>query len=298
MKNVRLALVGLFFVGSIANANPTIRGSDGTVEVVQPALLALQSKATLLGFAKNEYELGMAYYDGKLVPRNAAKAAEWLIKASKKNYAPAMFVLGKMLIKGDGVEKNIHLGAELLTAAANKNNKDALEYINSLNQQLDAKKNAQHVVFVPITNPEPIFPSEAYKTTMDTQVGYVFSFDIEDPSSPDEEHSATLEDNGLYLSERISIDKKILPKDFPLTLPTVVEKSLLKKLKLDTTDVVSKLKKSNKNKYTSCIVRGQMMAQFELHYEGGDFFRFPHEQVWTKIYSARPLGVPKIECEK
>ena len=56
----------------------------------------------------------MAYYEGKLIPRDPQKASEWLLKAAKKNYAPAMFTLGKMLKVGDGVEKNTALGHQLI----------------------------------------------------------------------------------------------------------------------------------------------------------------------------------------
>ncbi len=42
-----------------AQAAIHVKSANGTVEKIQAPLLNLQAKATLLGFAKNEYELGM-----------------------------------------------------------------------------------------------------------------------------------------------------------------------------------------------------------------------------------------------
>lgn len=98
-----LSLTGLIF--SRSHAAIVVKYASGSVEQLQSALLSLQVKGRLLGFAKNEYDLGMAYYEGNLVKRNPQKAAEWLLKAAQKNHAPAMFMLGRMLLVGDGIQK-------------------------------------------------------------------------------------------------------------------------------------------------------------------------------------------------
>ncbi len=61
-------------------------------EPIIPAIAGLQTKAIVIGFAKNQYELGMAYYEGKSHSKNTAKAVEWLHRAKWKNYAPAKVV--------------------------------------------------------------------------------------------------------------------------------------------------------------------------------------------------------------
>lgn len=139
----------LLFLGITLNttsqAGVVIKGNDGSTEKIQGALLGLQTKATLLGFAKNEYDLGMAYYEGKIVERDPQKAAEWLLKASKKNYAPAMFVYGGMLLTGDGTQRNIQLGSQLINAAAAKGDKQALALIEESKKQKLPEKSTNQI---------------------------------------------------------------------------------------------------------------------------------------------------------
>ncbi len=138
----KLALVIMcgLSLSTVSQAGIVVKGSDGSVEKIQSALLGLQTKATLLGFAKNEYDLGMAYYEGEIVQRDPQKAAEWLLKASKKNYAPAMFVFGGMLLTGDGVQENIQLGSQLIHAAAAKGDKQALALIEETKKEKSPEK--------------------------------------------------------------------------------------------------------------------------------------------------------------
>ena len=132
MKLQYLAFVlGVVMFSNTVQAGITLKTADGTSEQVQVALVGLQTKATVLGFAKNQYDLGMAYYEGKLVERDPKKAAEWLSKAAAKGYAPAMFVLGGMLLGGDGVNQNIPLGSQLINSAAAKGDKSALAFIDA-----------------------------------------------------------------------------------------------------------------------------------------------------------------------
>lgn len=134
IQNIVFPMLFGLTLSSISQAEITMKSSDGSVEHLQKELLALQTKAGLLGFAKNQYDLGMAYYEGKLVPKNPSKAVEWLSKAANKNYAPAMFILGKILLSGDGVQQNTVLANQFLQAAASKGNSDALALIKEQNQ--------------------------------------------------------------------------------------------------------------------------------------------------------------------
>ena len=134
-----LSLTGLIF--STSHAAIVVKDAKGNVEHLQSVLLGLQAKATLLGFAKNEYDLGMAYYEGKLVPRDPQKASEWLLKAAKKNYAPAMFTLGKMLKVGDGVEKNTALGHQLIQSSANNGYEPALALLKTTQKSAPTQVN-------------------------------------------------------------------------------------------------------------------------------------------------------------
>ena len=147
MKIQKLVLATILGVTCSMSAQAAIQVKSGnsTVEKIQAPLLNLQAKATLLGFAKNEYELGMAYYEGKIVQRDPQKAAEWLLKSANKNYAPAKFVVGKMALIGDGIQQNIQAGSQLIQAAANKGDKQALAFINE-SKQLKAVDQKNHSV--------------------------------------------------------------------------------------------------------------------------------------------------------
>lgn len=118
-------------------------------EPIIPAIAGLQSKAILLGFAKNQYDLGMAYYEGKVIPKNTTKAVEWLNRASQKNYAPAKVALAQILLTGDGVNQNISLALSLLQQAARKGDAQALQLlsqIKSIETNSNSKNNIDQIL--------------------------------------------------------------------------------------------------------------------------------------------------------
>ena len=54
------------------------------------------------------FNLGMAYLNGDGVPKNPAKAIQWLKVAESQNFAEAQYTIGILLLEGDdGVEKYI-----------------------------------------------------------------------------------------------------------------------------------------------------------------------------------------------
>ena len=154
--------------------------------------------------------------------------------------------------------------------------------------------NAQNLV--QIKNSKIEFPAEAYKTVKDTQIGYSISFYNYFESSDDQEYDSPNK-NGLYTNGMIDLGQH-RPSDFPETYPTIDDVKLMKQLKLSDSEVVAKFKKVGKKQKYYCELTGKMNAQFEIHYEGGDLFRFPSSQVWAKIYSATPVGQPTVKCEK
>lgn len=151
--------------------------------------------------------------------------------------------------------------------------------------------------FVAMKSKDIQFPAEAYKTTKPTQVGYKFFFYNYFESSDDQEE-ATPDKNGLYTYANIDLGKKLPSGDFPKTFPSVDEEALKKMLKINTNEVVAKFKAVGKKQQYFCEMTGQMNAQFEVHYEGGNFFRFPSSQVWGKVYSATPIGKSELTCQK
>lgn len=155
-----------------------------------------------------------------------------------------------------------------------------------------AVANAQYV----LTNDlKKDFPAESYKTKKPIQVGYTIIYS--NTFEPDEntEIFPERDKNGLYVDSFIKL--KTLPsKNFPETSPTVFD-DLGKILKINEKEIVQKFKAVSKKQPYSCVVTGQMNAQFTLDYDGRDQFRFPHS-VSSEIKSATPIGTPKVTCRK
>jgi len=58
------------------------------------------------GDVKAQFNLGLAHYNGKEVPKNYGEAAKWLQKAAEQGYALAQYNLGILYDKGQGVPQN------------------------------------------------------------------------------------------------------------------------------------------------------------------------------------------------
>ena len=138
MRKIILAMM----IGNSLFSTSNIQAKTMNEQII-PAIAGVQSKALLLGFAKNQYDLGMAYYDGQKIPRNTSKAIEWLNLASEKNYAPAKVVLAKMLLSGDGVNPNPVLATRLLQQAASNGNQQAKQMLEQTSNTPSASQIAQ-----------------------------------------------------------------------------------------------------------------------------------------------------------
>lgn len=67
---------------------------------------------------KAEFAKGLAYYQGKGVPKNYQKAVYWCRKAAVQEYAPAQTLTGFAYNHGRGVPKNYQKGVYWLRKAA------------------------------------------------------------------------------------------------------------------------------------------------------------------------------------
>ena len=76
------------------------------------------------------FNLGMAYYNGDGVTRDADKAARWFRLAVTQNFSEAQYTLGVLLLEGDeGVAKDEAEGKRLLQLAANQGHLAAKEQL-------------------------------------------------------------------------------------------------------------------------------------------------------------------------
>ncbi len=95
------------------------RGLPGAHIVANPAYAfgLLHHAASYFGDPTAQYEVGKALIGGDGVPKNAHSGAQWLLRATKKGYAPAQAELGEMLWRGDGVKRVPGEGLGLLALA-------------------------------------------------------------------------------------------------------------------------------------------------------------------------------------
>lgn len=69
------------------------------------------------GDAEAQYQVGYSYFKGIHVKKDYKKAVEWLSKASKQNYIPALTLLAECYGSGRGVEKNLSESTRLYAIA-------------------------------------------------------------------------------------------------------------------------------------------------------------------------------------
>ncbi len=77
-----------------------------------------------------QYKLGGMYRYGDGVPKDSAKAIEWLLSAAMERHLDAQKMLAMMYVKGEGVRKDSFKAVELWDIAAPKemlNRKASLE---------------------------------------------------------------------------------------------------------------------------------------------------------------------------
>jgi localization factor PodJL len=82
--------------------NPLALGTGPASPGPEPAL----SAAAAAGHAAAQYELGIAYFEGRTVGRDLKAAALWLEKAATQGLAPAQYRLATLFEKGMGVARD------------------------------------------------------------------------------------------------------------------------------------------------------------------------------------------------
>jgi TPR repeat protein len=82
-------------------------------------------KAADQNFAPAQYNVGIAYAQGLGVPKDPRQAVEWYQKAAKQGFDPAQYNLGTSLYQGQGVAKDPVMAYVWLSLAAAQGNQDA-----------------------------------------------------------------------------------------------------------------------------------------------------------------------------
>ncbi|MDR3438686.1 tetratricopeptide repeat protein [Telmatospirillum sp.] len=84
-----------------------------------------------------EFEVGQMEEDGEGTEKNVADAAEWYRKAAQHGNVPAMFALGELYRTGEGVSKDQGQAVRWYRPAADKNDIDSQLALGKLYQQGD-----------------------------------------------------------------------------------------------------------------------------------------------------------------
>lgn len=106
--------------------------------------MAVAAKA---GDRQAQYELGVAYRDGKGIGRDLNQAFKWIRQAADHDLAEAQFEVGQMKEEGEGTEKNVAEAADWYRKAALQGSVPAMYALGELYRNGDgvAKDEAQAV---------------------------------------------------------------------------------------------------------------------------------------------------------
>ena len=124
-------------VGGVINAErmtdaaPATVPADGASTTILPFIpVEAGPEALRDAAAKSDsralFEIGSRYMDGRGVPSDYAKAADWYSRAADRGFAPAEYRLGNFYEKGLGVERDLSKAKSYYLLAAEKGNASAM----------------------------------------------------------------------------------------------------------------------------------------------------------------------------
>ena len=83
------------------------------------------------------YQLGKLYLAGDDVPKDTAKALEYLTDAAKQGNSQAQYILGKLYLLDNGVEQDKEAAVQWLTLAAAQGHEYAHFFLDHMEQDRD-----------------------------------------------------------------------------------------------------------------------------------------------------------------
>ena len=83
------------------------------------------------------YQLGKLYLVGDDVPKDTAKALEYLADAAEQGNSQAQYILGKLYLLGNEVEQDREAAVQCLTSAASQGHEYAQFFLNHMEQGRD-----------------------------------------------------------------------------------------------------------------------------------------------------------------
>lgn len=111
-------------IASAPPAEANERPAESAAAPLNTAEIALAASAEA-GDATAQFQLGMAYYKGAGVERDAALAMKWIQKAAEQGHAQAQYTLGAMHHAGRGALQSFPLALKWFEQAAQQNHAEA-----------------------------------------------------------------------------------------------------------------------------------------------------------------------------
>lgn len=106
-------------------------------------------KAADQNFAPAQYNVGIAYAQGLGVQKDLRQAVEWYQKAAKQGFAPAQYNLGTSLYQGQGIAQDPVMAYIWLSLAAAQGNQDAQVAQQKVAKSLSPEQKAQAQQLMP-----------------------------------------------------------------------------------------------------------------------------------------------------
>lgn len=94
--------------------------------------LVWMNKAAKGGHIAAQYELGVAYFQGKVLKKNEKKAIDLITRAAEGGHPGAAYTYGVLLMKGQGVTKNTAKARKWLTIAKERGVQSAQKALDQL----------------------------------------------------------------------------------------------------------------------------------------------------------------------
>lgn len=103
MSRVVIRIIFAFSLFIVTPLKLYANTEDAKQQVSDSAKVAFYQKYAELGIADAQYELGLLYHKGVIVPKNINQAINWYEKAAENNHQQAAFVLGEVYCCEEGV---------------------------------------------------------------------------------------------------------------------------------------------------------------------------------------------------
>ena len=105
--------------------------------------IPLLTESAEAGVLKSQYNLGLAYIEGKGIPVNKSEGISWLIKAGSLGYSEAQYALGYMFYIGEGVPKSIIQAYLWMSVAKMQGHTKAARNLRTIESYMPKKQIAQ-----------------------------------------------------------------------------------------------------------------------------------------------------------